>query len=258
MRRRPSTQTNVGSVDSFVGTAYDSVKVVADNIEAVKNLSANLAPYLAEYAAAPLIRPDGAPLESGDNYYDTGEDLLYVYTGTTWMAVSPENILGLTERAEAAAIAAEASESSASTSVINASTSEGNAATSEGNAGTSAGTASTKASEASGSASAASTSESNASASESSASTDATTAVTQAGIATTGASTATTKAGEASTSASNASTSEGNASTSETNAGVSEVNAAASAASINQLFISPVAPEVGDGVDGDTWWVVEV
>lgn len=112
-------RNETGLVDEFIGTAYDTVKSVSDDLpflhelesniptmgsEAVENaLNAQLpavrdelnsivetakettAHLLSPAATAPDKRDDGSPLQEGDRYFNTTSNMEYIYSGTEWV-----------------------------------------------------------------------------------------------------------------------------------------------------------------------------
>lgn len=113
--------------------------------------------YLGPHTTAPTTDLDGSPLETGDIYWDSTNNVLNFWNGTSW--TEPSTI------ATNAAAAALASQSAAATSEANASASATASANSASAASQSASAASTSETNATASASAASTSEGNAAAS---------------------------------------------------------------------------------------------
>ena len=92
--------------------------------------------YLGSKASDPTVDNDGDPLTEGDIYFNTTDDVLKFYSGSTWVA--PESIATTAATAaQAAQAAAETAETNAETAEANAATSATNAATSETNAGNS-------------------------------------------------------------------------------------------------------------------------
>ena len=141
--------------------------------------------YLGSKATDPTTDNDGDALTTGDIYWNSTNNTLRFYNGSSWIA--PETI------ATTAATNASNSATAAATSATNAATSESNASTSESNA---------------------STSETNAATSATNAATSATNAASSATTATTQATTATTQATAAAASATSAATYAANAASS--------------------------------------------
>jgi len=85
---KPKTST-VGGVEQYINTAYDNIKKVSDNLEALLNLNSTFnnlqGIYLGAYATAPIERPDTSALINGDHYLNTDANLLYVYIDDSWI-----------------------------------------------------------------------------------------------------------------------------------------------------------------------------
>lgn len=63
-----------------------AVVTVADGMDAVDGFANR---YLAAGAVAPTQRPDGAPLQAGDLYFDTGVPGMMAFDGVSWTQVAP-------------------------------------------------------------------------------------------------------------------------------------------------------------------------
>lgn len=146
MPAKPSTNKcdkHNSMVNRHIGTAYDTVKIVADNIDIIEEMGGNL-PYLLKYLGAystpPTQRPDGSSLQDGDYYFDSTSEFLayYNFTSTTWFIVNPQEILDARGAAIEAQLAAEDAQTAAELAETNAESSAAAAALSEGNAATSA------------------------------------------------------------------------------------------------------------------------
>jgi len=61
------------------------IETIADNIADVTNFSDV---YLGPAAADPTTRNDSSPLQAGDLYFNTGDDVMRVYNGATWQDVA--------------------------------------------------------------------------------------------------------------------------------------------------------------------------
>lgn len=240
-------------VNKYIGTAYDTVKAVADNLDRLGTIEEALEyfeNYLGVLDAKPTFRPNGDVVQEGDFYYNETLELITYITSVT---VSTDQSTGATsilvetydfdidelsrlatkaeDEANSSALSASnalASESAASASETASALSESNAATSEINSANSASASASSATDSLNSANAAALSESNASIHE-------TNALASELAATDSELNAATSESNAATSASNALTSESNAATSEANALTSETNAAASAAAASQV-----------------------
>lgn len=88
MTSRSSFRKNVIGVDVVIDSAYDDIKKVADNIEALLSLQQNISnlqgDFLGKFAVAPTTGLSGGPLESGDHYLNTVDNLLYVRLVDGW------------------------------------------------------------------------------------------------------------------------------------------------------------------------------
>ena len=76
-------------VDDYINTAYDTVKVVADNIAALVKLAGLTGSHQAS-DTEPTTRPDGSDLESGDTYFNTATSVTYTWNDTSdsWVAMT--------------------------------------------------------------------------------------------------------------------------------------------------------------------------
>jgi hypothetical protein len=128
--------------------------------------------FLGTKASDPTLDNDGNALVEGAMYYNSTDNDIRFYNGSSWDAPATQAATSATASASSATASATSATASANSATASA-TSATNAATSETNAGTSETNAAS-------SASAASTSASNASTSETNAATSATTATTQA------------------------------------------------------------------------------
>jgi len=98
-------------IDEFVDTAFDKVKLVGDNIEAIIGLApflkdgsfATLASvadkvvnvvtnvdafnniYYGSFAADPILSPDGSPISAGDMYFNSVSQVMQVFDGSIWV-----------------------------------------------------------------------------------------------------------------------------------------------------------------------------
>jgi len=108
MARKPSISDPNGEVDRHINTSYDTVKIVSDDIEAVKTVAAYLSGastenYLGAFAVAPVLDNFGEALSEGDLYYNTVTDLLYGYSGSTWEPIGVPDGVGSTTYIQASA-----------------------------------------------------------------------------------------------------------------------------------------------------------
>jgi hypothetical protein len=92
-----SCQSQSGLVQTYIGTAYDTVKFVADNLGAIEEISENVEYYNDTYYGplddVPTTRPDGTPIESGDMYFNTGLSNMFVYNGTAWAGLGATAVI---------------------------------------------------------------------------------------------------------------------------------------------------------------------
>lgn len=223
MGRRPSTQSCATLMDTYINTSYDTVKLVADNLEAILETAENIPntlKYLGAHASNPTLRLDGSPIVNGDYYFNAVNDSLVYYdqAATSWFVVNPSDVVDAREEAVLAAAEALVSEANAKASEL--------VAIEEANIAT------TKASEASVSATEAKASEVSAGDSATLASDSETVVIA--------------KAGEADASAIAASGSASAASVSESNAEASAV--AALVSENNALFQADRAEQYADSV----------
>lgn len=107
---RPSFKSKDCNVQVHLGSDYDTVKFVADNMEFLKGIEASakiFMMYLGEHAEAPTTRLDGSPIEDGDFYLNiTHNYLSYAVVpesgDITWVSVDIELIESYAIRAEQA------------------------------------------------------------------------------------------------------------------------------------------------------------
>ena len=107
-KMKNSSKSYAGLVETYIGTAYDNVKLVADNLDSIGAIGASLTQlnaYIGEKAQAPLLRNDGNSLKGGDIYYDTLLGGLYYYDAVSyaWEEFSATKIKGFMDAAEVAA-----------------------------------------------------------------------------------------------------------------------------------------------------------
>lgn len=86
--KNPQT-SNVGGVQIHVDSAYDNIKLVADNITELLALETYFKEmngiYLGTATANPTVRGDSSALQNGDHYYNTSSKLLYKYISGSWV-----------------------------------------------------------------------------------------------------------------------------------------------------------------------------
>ncbi len=231
------------AINRHIGSAYDDVRIVADNIDIIKDIVASmdyLNNYLGIYDTPPTSKPDGTALEDGDYYLQRNTKVMSYWDADNaiWIdfIVDPTYIEDLVQQAEEARDLAETyrdqaevSKDDAASSAADAQTSEDAAELAERNA---------KASEvaADGSETNAASSEANASSSQSNAALSASNANSSANSAA-GSAAASEQSSQASLNYSNISaghsnnslTSANNSQSSANKAAISETNASASA-----------------------------
>ncbi len=120
MRRVPSLADFDTGVDREVGSNFDTIKIVADNIDAILSVLANAEytlKYLGAFTSVPLHRQDNTPIENGDYFFDTAQDLLLYFDmgDNSWIAVDPVAVKTHSDAAEAAVAVAEAARDAAIT-----------------------------------------------------------------------------------------------------------------------------------------------
>lgn len=134
MSRKPSTQANPELVETFVNSAFDTVKLVADSLDVIEAVAGNIVnslKYLGASSTNPTVRLDGSPIESGDYYLNTIDNTLIYYNAAqgTWLSVDPTELLTARDEtlvaaaeANASKLAAKASETLAGTAATTATT----------------------------------------------------------------------------------------------------------------------------------------
>ena len=208
-----TSASNAATSETNAATSLSSTQTIYDNFDDR---------FLGTKATNPTLDNDGNALIEGAIYYNSTDNDVRFYNGTSWDAPATQASTSATNAASSA--------SSASTSASTATTQAGIATTQASNASTSASNAATSETNAAGSASAASTSASNAS---------------------TSASAASTSASNASTSAATATTQASNASNSATAAAASAAAAAASADNFDDTYLGAKASNPSTDNDGD-------
>ncbi|CAM0073931.1 hypothetical protein VPHK482G1_0003 [Vibrio phage K482 g1] len=140
MPRKQSTNRNVGNVQKFVGTSYDEMKALYDNLDALLALETGVQytlRYLGPSAGdAPSTREDGSPIQDGDYFFDTDADALVYYDAVDdiWFAVDPSEVIQARDEAIAASIVAGQAKDNAELAANNARLSENTAKVYETNA----------------------------------------------------------------------------------------------------------------------------
>lgn len=208
-----TSASNAATSETNAATSLSSTQTIYDNFDDR---------FLGTKATDPTLDNDGNALIEGAIYYNSIDNDVRFYNGTSWDAPATQ----------------------ASTSASNAASSASSASSSASTATTQAGIATTQASNASTSASNAATSETNAGTSE-------TNAAGSASAASTSASNASTSASNASTSASNASTSATNASNAQTAAENAQTAAELAYDNFDDRYLGPKASDPTLDNDGD-------
>lgn len=129
--------SGASSVNKYIGTSYDVVKTVYDNLDFLKSIDEDLedlAKYLGTGITPPTTRLDGSPIQGGDYYLDTGLNLIRYYNSTDdiWINDLPPSILEAAEEAKVSAAQAALSEANAASSATIASNAEVSAVTASG------------------------------------------------------------------------------------------------------------------------------
>lgn len=91
MYKRPTVHSDNVAIEDKIGSSYEDVKIVADNIDSVIILAEGMEIYLKYVGSGetpPTTRLDASPLEDGDYYFhstDTEEELYYYrLSDDTW------------------------------------------------------------------------------------------------------------------------------------------------------------------------------
>ena len=184
-----TSATNAATSETNAGTSETNAATSATN--ASNSFDSFDDRFLGTKASDPTLDNDGNALVEGAMYYNSTDNDIRFYNGSSWDAPATQAATSATNSANSATASATSATNSANSATASA-TSATNSATSETNAGTSETNSAS-------SASAASTSASNASTSETNAATSATTASTQATNAATSATNAATSATNAET-----------------------------------------------------------
>ena len=172
-----TSATNAATSETNAATSETNAATSATN--AANSFDSFDDRFLGTKASDPTLDNDGNAIVEGAMYYNSTDNDIRFYNGSTWDAPATDAATSATNSANSATASATSATNSANSATASA-TSASNAATSETNAGTSETNAAS-------SASAASTSASNASTSETNAATSASTATTQASNAATSA-----------------------------------------------------------------------
>ncbi|CAM0052530.1 hypothetical protein VPHK479_0003 [Vibrio phage K479] len=133
MPRKQSTSRKTGTVQKFVGTAYDEMKALYDNLDSLLALQSGVEytlRYLGPSAGdAPATREDGSPIQDGDYFFDTDSDALVYYDASDdiWFAVDPSEVIQARDEAISAQIVAVQAKDNAELAADNARLSENTA-----------------------------------------------------------------------------------------------------------------------------------
>jgi hypothetical protein len=76
-------------VEKYINSSYDTVKKVADNLDAILALEDTVLEFAYAWQgnldANPETRPDGTPLQEGDRYYNELVKTTFVYSNGSWV-----------------------------------------------------------------------------------------------------------------------------------------------------------------------------
>ena len=145
MGMRPSVQAATASVDKYLGTSYDKVAIVSeniddvikvaddidnvntvsDNIENINEIANNIdmsLKYLGASETNPTERLNGDPLQAGDYYLNTLDDTFFYLDSdlVTWIEFDTASAISAAFRAEQSELNAKVSEDAALVSETNA------------------------------------------------------------------------------------------------------------------------------------------
>ena len=130
------TQAQIADVET-VATNMADVNLVVDNMAALNNLSDAVTNgdlltdvYQGAHAAAPVLRLDGAVLQTGDLYFNTTNSQMFTYDGASWIDYEAAAVVAQLA-AEAAEINAETAQTAAELAETHAETAQNNAETAE-------------------------------------------------------------------------------------------------------------------------------
>ena len=84
-----SNKSYTGLVEKFVGTAYDDVKAVGDNLDGLLQVSEFMDDYLGPHRNAPTAGRNDSPLALGMYYLDTGTSAMKFHTTQGWVTFAP-------------------------------------------------------------------------------------------------------------------------------------------------------------------------
>jgi hypothetical protein len=91
-----SNAATVGLIEKYIGSAYDTVKNVSDNLDSLLQLSDDIGDFVSVYQGVhdtpPTTRENGDPLEEGDYYFDGNSNIMLVFSDNIWSPVgTPAN-----------------------------------------------------------------------------------------------------------------------------------------------------------------------
>lgn len=86
-------QSTTGLVQRYMGSAYDVVKHVADNLPSLSAISSFASRNIGALDHEPTLRADGSPLQKNDEYFNTKNGTNYVLTALNPNVWTPTNIL---------------------------------------------------------------------------------------------------------------------------------------------------------------------
>ena len=87
-------------IDKYINSAYDTVKLVADNISSIIHISTVVGAYLVS-ATTPTTRADGTALREGDRWYNSTNDVTYAWEGDAWKSIGTNTTIVETQFATA-------------------------------------------------------------------------------------------------------------------------------------------------------------
>ena len=74
-------------VDKYINTAYDTVKSVADNLSTLTSLADFSDVFQEPSGTPPTTRDDGSALQTGDMYFNTNTNLVYIFNDADWQTI---------------------------------------------------------------------------------------------------------------------------------------------------------------------------
>lgn len=73
-------------IDKYINSAYDTVKLVADNMQNIIDAATLVGAYIVS-VTTPTTRSDGSALNEGDRWYNTTNDVTYAWDGNSWNGI---------------------------------------------------------------------------------------------------------------------------------------------------------------------------